>query len=51
MLSIEQKKTDLIKASNQMGKLKEKFAVKSELVEVEEKFEVLSNKIQVGQTL
>ncbi|GIY18068.1 utrophin [Caerostris extrusa] len=29
-----------------MGKLKEKFAVKPELVEVEEKFEILSNKIQ-----
>ncbi|GIY17831.1 dystrophin [Caerostris darwini] len=46
LLSIEQKKNELIKASNQMGKLKEKFAVKPELVEVEEKFEILSNKIQ-----
>ncbi|GFY29514.1 dystrophin [Trichonephila clavipes] len=46
LLSIELKKNELIKASNQMGKLKEKFTVKPELVEVEEKFEILSNKIQ-----
>ncbi|KAG8192219.1 hypothetical protein JTE90_014082 [Oedothorax gibbosus] len=46
ILSIEHKKQDLVMASNQMGKLKEKFAVKSELVEVEEKFEMLSDKIQ-----
>ncbi|XP_055937258.1 dystrophin-like isoform X4 [Argiope bruennichi] len=46
LVSIEQKKNELIKASNQMGKLKEKFAVKPELVEVEEKFEILSSKIQ-----
>ncbi|KAF8767648.1 Dystrophin like protein [Argiope bruennichi] len=47
LVSIEQKKNELIKASNQMGKLKEKFAVKPELVEVEEKFEILSSKIQL----
>ncbi|GFS73966.1 utrophin [Nephila pilipes] len=46
LVSIEQKKNELIQASNQMGKLKEKFAVKPELVEVEEKFEILSSKIQ-----
>ncbi|GBL96395.1 Utrophin [Araneus ventricosus] len=46
LVSIEQKKNELIKTSNQMGKLKEKFAVKPELVEVEEKFEILSSKIQ-----
>nr|XP_015911947.1 dystrophin isoform X3 [Parasteatoda tepidariorum] len=44
--SVEQKKNELIKSSNQMGKLKEKYSIKSDIVEVEEKFEVLSSKIQ-----
>lgn len=41
------KKQELIKSSRQMGKMKDKYALEPELLEVQENFEVLSNKIQV----
>ena len=42
------KKKELIKSSRQMGKMKDKYALEPELLEVQENFEVLSNKIQVN---
>lgn len=44
--SIDKKKQELIKASQQMGKMKEKYAIEPELVDVQENWDVLSNKIQ-----
>lgn len=45
--SIDKKKQDLIASSQQMGKMKEKYALEPELVEIQENWDVLSSKIQV----
>ncbi|XP_054723979.1 dystrophin-like [Uloborus diversus] len=46
LATVDKKREELMTVNNQMGKLKEKYPLERELVEVQEKFEVLSSKIQ-----
>ncbi|XP_035214524.1 dystrophin-like [Stegodyphus dumicola] len=46
LMKREQKEAELMKTNKQMDKMKEKYAIEPELVEVQEKWEVLSSKIQ-----